>query len=250
MKRIAAALLSLAAVTAVHAEEGNKHWSGESELGYVWKNGNTKSETLNAKQKVVFDARPWLNTLILEASNSSSTNNTTGQKERSGERYFASDQLDYFMTDRTYAFGRATWEKDRFSGFDYRGTWVLGFGHAFVKNDALSLKGELGAGQSIDKVADNPAATPPVVGDTYKEPMAYLGEELVWKISSNAELGQKLRVEYTDLNTYSRFDVYVKSMLVANIAMKVAYSLRYNTDVPVDTHHKDEEVTVSLAYSF
>lgn len=252
MKRIAVAVLATAAMGAVQAEESANRWSGESELGYIWKSGNTKSESLNAKQKLVFDAKPWVNTLTLEASNTSVTNKTTRAKERSGERYFAGDQLDYFFAERTYAFGRATWEKDRFSGFDYRGTWVLGVGHDFVQNETLTLKGEVGAGESHDKITHKPDPDPAknVIGDKTREAMAYLAESLVWNISGNAEIGQSLRVEYTDLNTYSRFDAYVKSTLVGNVAMKVAYSLRYNTDVPSTARHKDEEVTVSLAYSF
>lgn len=244
MKRIAIAVIAALSAGAAQAEESASRWSGESELGYIWKSGNTDSETLNAKQKLVYTNKPWVNTLTLTATNTSS------DKVRSGERYYAVDQVDYFMTERTYGFGRASWEKDRFSGYDYRGTWVLGVGHQFVNNASFILKGEVGVGESIDKEKEDLNVVPVITGERHNNALGYLSESLVWKFSSSAELGQDLRVEHTKYNTNSRFDIYVKSTLVNNLALKVAYGMRYNTDVPEGTNHKDEEVTVTLSYSF
>lgn len=244
MKRIAIAVIAALSAGAVQAEETSKAWSGESELGYIWKSGNTDSETLNARQKLVYTNKPWVNTLTLTATNTSSDG------IRSGERYYAVDQVDYFITESTYGFGRATWEKDRFSGYDYRGTWVLGVGHQFVNNASLTLKGEVGAGESIDKVGEDLSVVPVIEEERHNNAMAYLSESLVWRFSGTAELGQDLRIEHTKYNTASRFDIYVKSTLIDNLALKVAYGMRFNSDVPEGTNRKDEEVTITLSYSY
>lgn len=262
MKRVVFALSALTAAGLVVADESKGKLSGESELGYVWKSGNTKSETLNAKQKLVYDANPWVNTFLAEASNTTTTtkDDTTNKKksERIGERYYLSDQLDFFVSDRTYTFLRGTGEKDRFNGFDFRSTWVLGAGHEFVNTDTVVFKGEAGAGHAIELVDENEhvsRADALAAGEKYQsrrraDAMGYLAESLVWKFSPNAELGQMARSEYTRFNTNSRLDVYVKAMLVGNLAMKATYTLRYNNKPPVESRHKDEEVTISLAYSF
>lgn len=254
MKRLILPLLAFSvATTAIAADEKTSNWSGESELGYVWKNGNTQSETLNAKQRVVFDARPWTNTFIAEASNTAnSEKDNTGKrvKARVGERYYVSDQVDYFVAEHTYTFGRASWEKDRFNGFEYRASWVLGVGHDLFDTSTFKLKGELGAGEAVDVIEADAAAIPAIAKERRRDTLGYLFEELTWKFSANAELGQSFRSEYTSYNTYSRFDVYVKSMLIANVAMKAAYTLRFNSDVPKDTYRKDEEFTLSLSYNF
>jgi|GEM_PF-7040731 len=255
MRRLTLPLLALGLATMAHAaDEKTSNWSGESELGYVWKSGNTQSETLNAKQRVVFDARPWTNTFIAEASNTvnSEVNTVSGKKEKAriGERYLVSDQVDYFVAKHTYTFGRASWEKDRFNGFEYRASWVLGVGHDFFDTGTFKLKGELGAGEAVDVIEEDLGATPIVNKQRRRDTLGHFFEELTWKFSTNAELGQSLRTEYTNFNTYSRFDVYIKSMLIANVAMKAAYTLRYNTDVPKDSRHKDEEFTLSLSYNF
>ena len=238
-------LLLLPAMAAQAEKLGeNPGWSGESELGYVRKTGNTESQSLHAKQKLVFNAKPWVNILTLSATNTSSDG------VRSGEKYYVTEQLDYFMSERNYAFGRGTWEKDRFSGYEYQGTWVIGFGRDLIVSDALSMKGEVGAGQSIDKIEEDLTVTPPVLETTEREAMLYLSEELVWSINNHAEFGQQLNIEHTDLNTISRFDIYLQSALVGNIAMKVAYGMKYSTDVPEGVEHKDEEMTVTLTYRF
>lgn len=258
MKKVLFALTAMVATGVVAADEASTKGklSGESELGYVWKSGNTKSETLNAKQRLVYDANPWVNTFLAEASNTTTTSD--GDKERIGERYFVSDQVDFFVSSSTYTFLRGTGEKDRFNGFDFRSTWVLGVGHEFVNNDSVTFKGEAGAGHAIeltDKDVYDEYRNGLAAGEKYDprrraDAMGYLAESLVWKFSSNAELGQSARSEYTRFNTNSRLDVYVRAMLVGNLAMKATYTLRYNNKPPVDTRHKDEEVTISLAYSF
>lgn len=258
MKRILFALSAMAATGMVVADDAGKgKLSGDSELGYVWKSGNTKSESLNAKQKLVYDANPWVNTFLAEASNTM-TKGDDG-KERIGERYFVSDQLDYFVSNRTYTFLRGTGEKDRFNGFDFRSTWVLGVGHEFINTNTLVFKGEAGAGHAIELLDKDDYITSRAgaiaAGEKYgprrrADAMGYLAESLVWKFSSNAELGQSARSEYTRFNTNSRLDVYVKAMLVGNLAMKTTYTMRYNNNPAEASRHKDEEVTVSLAYSF
>lgn len=224
------------------AEEGNgNHWSGETDIGYVKKTGNTESETLTARQKLVYEADRWVNTLVLNASN------TESGERRTGERYYVTDQLDYFITEKTYAFGRGSWEKDRFTGFDYQSTWVLGFGRKLFNTDSFTLTGELGAGQSIDKIRHKP---PEVEGDRDTDAMLYFSEDLSWAFSQTAELGQELTVERSSKQTISRFDIYLRSALVGNVSMRVAYSLRHNTDVPENIKRTDETVTVSLNYRF
>lgn len=256
MKRVLFALSALAA-TGVMAAEGEKkgQLTGESELGYVWKSGNTKSESLNAKQKLVYDANPWVNTFLAEASNTS-TKGDDG-KERVGERYFVSNQVDFFVAESTYTFLRGTGEKDRFNGFDFRSTWVLGAGQKIVDTETFVLSGEAGVGHAIELIDKNAHVSRADVpaGEKYNsrrraDAMGYLAESLVWKFSQTAELGQSARSEYTRFNTNSRLDLYVKAMLVGNLAMKGTYTMRYNNKPPVDSRHKDEEVTVSLTYSF
>lgn len=253
LKKIVVLSACALAVSAFAADE-KKAWTGSSELGFVKTSGNSNAESLIAKQTLVYDARPWRNTLKLEATNASSeTNNSvTGVKEdqRTSEKYYAVDQLDRFMTERLYGFLKATYEKDRFSGFDNQITGVLGLGYTLVDTDSFDMKGEIGAGSSRDKY--NECDTTMIIncGDSESSGLLYLSEELTWKFSKPAELGQNLSVEETDDNRKSRFSIFVKSQMLASVAMKITYSLKHTDEVPAGQKHKDEELTASLVYSF
>ena len=253
--KIAACWLLLMFASTVFAEEGSKRWSGDSELGLVKTSGNSNSESLKARQSLVFDARPWRNTLKMEATNVSSetTDATTGAKveQRTSEKYYASEQIDYFFTDRSYSFLRATFDKNRFSGFDSQVTTLLGYGRTLLDNDAIDMKMEVGFGQSRDRI-DACSALPcdPDAGEAHRSGLAYLSEELEWHLTEHSGLGQSLSVEETRDDRKSRFLLFLKSQLFNSLAMKVAYSLKHSDEVPTGQRHKDEELTASLVYSF
>jgi putative salt-induced outer membrane protein len=248
---LVACLLSMS----VLAQETAKAWSGESELSFVKNEGNTVSSSLLAKQSLIYDVRPWRNTLKLEASNVSSEviDTTTGQKEsvRTGEKYYLTEQLDRFITKKDYAFLRGTYEKDRFSGFENQSTAVVGYGRTLFDSDVFEMKAEIGIGSSSNEL-DECELTPivPNCGATTNSQLFYFSENLLWKISHVAELGQDLSVEDTDSNRLTRFDIYIKSVLIGNLATKLGYSMKYTDVVPLDKKHKDEELSASIVYSF
>lgn len=239
----------------VFASDTVKPWTGESELSFVKNAGNTVSSSLMAKQSLVYDVRPWRNTLRLEASNVSSevVDTATGNKEsvRTGEKYYLTEQLDRFITEKDYAFLRGTYEKDRFNGFENQSTAVLGYGRTLADTDVFDMKAEIGIGSSSIELDECELTAPvPDCGMTTNSQLLYFSENLLWKISQAAEFGQDLSVEDTEKNRLSRLDVYLKSQLVGSLAMKLGYAMKYTEEVPADKKHKDEELTASIVYSF
>ena len=241
----------------VMAQDEVKKWSGESELSFVKNSGNTVSNSLLAKQTVIFDSRPWKNTLKIEANNVSSdgVDPITGKSKtvRTGERYYFIDQVDRYVSSIAYAFLRGTHEKDRFSSFDHQSTMVLGYGHTFVDRDSIKLKGEVGLGRSVQEwyPCDTATCDPNVsYGKTVSSPLRYLSETFIWKISNSAEFGQDVSVEDTKDNRVNRLHVYVKAQLVGSLAMKLGYQVRHVAEVADGKKNSDKEVTASLIYSF
>lgn len=243
----------------VFAQDAAKVWSGESELSFIKTTGNSVSDSLLAKQSLVYDLRPWRNTLKLEAANVSSQviDPVTGVQDvvRTGERYYLTEQLDRFINERSYAFARGTHEKDRFNGFESQSTMVLGYGRTLVDAERFDMKAEVGLGRSSqewDECDPVPIAcsTDIPYGRTEDSTLRYLSETLVWKISNVAEFGQDLSVEDTADNRVSRLHAYLKSQLIGNLAMKLGFSLKHTDEVPDGKRHKDEEMTASLVYNF
>lgn len=259
LKKIAVLGLVAAAFPAMAQDDEEKGpWSGESELGYSYESGNTNETNLNFRQKVVYDAHPWTNTLNFRASNSTTRvkmADGTTEDQRTAEAYLVTEKLDYYVSEKTYSFFRATWEKDRFSGFEHQASQVVGFGHQVFGEDTLSLKFELGAGARQDELDEDTfledgTTLSPEAGETTREAIVFLSDDFSWKFAKGSELGQSLAVEYGDENSVSRFETYVKSQLVASLSLKVSYQVKYTEKVPADTEKRDEKVLASLLYSF
>ena len=70
-------------------EQAKNKYNGNVEVGFINTGGNTQTQTLNAKAKVVAEYDPWRQTLQLQALNSSDKKTTTA------ERYLAKLKTDY-----------------------------------------------------------------------------------------------------------------------------------------------------------
>jgi putative salt-induced outer membrane protein len=239
-KLILASAITLSAQSGLAAE-----WLGEAELGYVMKDGNSDSSTLNSKLKLSRESAPWKHTLRLEASNSSSatTDATTGEETtiRSAEKYVAEAKTDYKFTKKSYMFALANYQEDKFSGFAYEGTLAAGYGREVIKNDTLALSFEAGPGYHVVEL-DN--------GIDEEDAIIRLGQELSWKISETAKFKQSLTVEDGEENTVSEFKASLTSNLVKDFALKLGYAAKYTQEVPLDKKHADTETTITLVYSF
>ena len=95
-------------------------WKGNAELGVVLTSGNTETQSTNGKLNFTNERERWRHYLGLEALNIQDKTQTTA------ERYTAKGKSHYKFSEKDYAFGELSAEHDRFSGYDYRTSLVLG----------------------------------------------------------------------------------------------------------------------------
>jgi putative salt-induced outer membrane protein len=57
-------------------------------------------------------------------------------------------------------------------------------------------------------------------------------------------------IESGDENTYSESDTSLTFRIVGNLAAKISYLVKRNSEVPPDIDKTDEITTVSLVYDF
>lgn len=230
---IAMALLSTQLLAADKAATST--WKGEAELGYVSTSGNTDTETLNAKAKVINERDKWKHTVIIEATKASDDGVV------SAKRNFISGKTDYKYTERSYIFGLLQYEDDRFSGYDYQASLVFGYGYKIIKQDNLTLDGEIGVGKKESKLYS---------GEKTDENILYGGMELDWKISKTATFNEKLTVESGDDATTTKSVTSLKAKINSQLASKITYTIKHVSEVPVDIEKTDKELAVTLVYNF
>ena len=216
-------------------------WKGDAELGYVSVSGNTEATTLKAHLKAEKAFAPkWNNTVLFDALN------TSENKARSAERYFLSDQLDRELSEREYAFGYASYERDRYSGYKYSGIVAAGYGVKLIERDNMTWDLAAGPGYRYSEL-DEPQ---PDGDDVEKDLILRMNTEFMWKFSETAQFDQTLSVETGSENTVTKSSTSVKTNLSGALFLKVAYNVKYTKNVPTENKHADTETVVTIAYSF
>ena len=210
-------------------------WTGEIGLGYVRTSGNTNTESIKATGKAVNEIEKWRHSLNLEALKSSDEDVTTA------ERYFLAGKSDYKFSEHNYWYGRVSYEDDHFSGYDYRITESLGYGRRLIHEPDLSLDAEIGPGARQSKTD---------TGDSEDEFLVRLAGDLKWKISKTSEFTEELSTEIGEEDTVSKSVTGLKANINTSLAMKVTYTVKHTSDVPVGVKNTDSEFVVTLVYSY
>ncbi len=209
-------------------------WEASAEVGYILTSGNSDSETLKSRfeGKTSYDA--WEHLIEVEALNSSQND------ERSAEKYVAAVQSNYSISARAYGFSRVDWEKDRFSGYEYQASVVVGMGYKALKTEHHDLRFEIAPGFRVSE---------PVTGGKQEEAIGRLSQSYKWKITKGASLEQSASSEYGDTNTRSRFKLALTSQINGSLSMKAGFSLKHNSDVAPGVEKTDRETSLTLVYT-
>ena len=226
---------ALTLTPALFAATNNTPWGGEAELGLVSTGGNTKTTTINFKGKVEYKREQWHNLLSLESLNSSSENLTTA------ERYLLTAKSDYMINDVSYAFGRFSYDDDRFNGFDYRITETLGYGRHIIRKETFKFDAESGLGVRQSK---------PQAGSSSSEGLIYLSGNVKWNVSKTSVFTQDLFSEIGSDTTITKSVTGLKTQINGDLAMKATYTFKQTSKVPVGIDKMDTETAVTLVYSF
>lgn len=218
-----------------------KLWTGNVEFGYVSTTGNSQSSSIKGHTDVKRERDKWRYLIQADALNTSEDN------QRSAERYFLSNKLDYTFAPHTYTFGYASYENDRFSGYAWQGVVSAGIGYRLLDSETMTWDIEGGPGYRYAKISD--VTTDPDASDE-KEAILRLSTKYQWKVSDTATFQQELSMESGSSNTVSRSITSLKTSIIGQLAMKLSYTVKHNTSVPPGTRRTDTETAVTLVYTF
>ncbi len=235
IRNIAAAIALLGATVPAMAEDAPKPWKGEAGLGVVATSGNTETTTVKASAGVVYEKEQWRHTGKFDALNSSDAVRTTA------ERYLLSGKSDYKFDELNYMFGTVGYESDRFAGFDYRLTEVLGYGRRVINQSNLTLDLEAGPGARQTKFK---------TGDSDSELIGRVAGNLLWKFSPTASFSQNVTSDFGSKSTVTRSVTALTAQLVGGLAMKLSFTARHISDAPITAKKTDTETAVTLVYGF
>lgn len=211
-------------------------FSGQAELGYTHLSGNSDSETLIAKGRL-----SWLNgrwTHILRGE----TRRVEEDDDTSAEQYLVAGRERYDLDGPHYLFGFARWEKDRFSGYRYQITSIVGYGREMLDGPAHNLSVEAGPGYRHDALE---------IGKDKQLAVGYAALDYQWTFSEHSSVQQELSVEGTAENVTTRAFSALTVQLNSHLALRLSHELKNNSNPPDGAaDHTDRTTAASLLYSW
>jgi putative salt-induced outer membrane protein len=229
----AALVLALSPIAAFAADDS---WSGTGELGLAIAKGNSDNQTLNGKLGLAKDSDKWKHAFGAAFLYGKSDD------IESARRYEIFGTTGYRLTDRSYLFGSARNERDRFAGAEYQWTAAGGYGYEAIKNDSTKLTLEIGPGYRWSKVQG--------LRIHNNEAIARGFMDFGHKFNDSTSIYDTLLIESGSDNTFARNDLGVLVKMTDAMALKAGVEVRHNTDVPVGVKKTDTLSTVSLVYGF
>lgn len=229
-------MLPLLLNAAENTESDETVWKGEGELGYTATSGNTDSENLNASLGVSRQANNWKHAASIKSIRNETDDVTSADSK------VLKGRSEYQLNEKSYAFGQLRHEEDEFSGYDQQTSIAFGVGSRFLENEQHLLDLSVGLGYRSSEESDT--------GDDTDDAILTANLNYQYKISESATLGETILVESGDENTYSESETSLKAKIDGNLATKISYLVKHNSDVPDGTDKTDEIVTVSLVYAF
>lgn len=209
---------------------------GELNLGYVSSSGNSESESLTLSSKVSWgDEHGILQKAELKAFSGSQDG------RQSAEKYFLAYQLNRSVSDAHSVFGRAAYDDDRFSGYDYQATMTLGWAALWTMSGTQKLDTEVGLGYRINKFDD---------GDQDEEPVLRLAADYSIELTDNTSFEQSLSSEIGDDTTISKSASDLRVAMSDVLIVKLSLNLKHYSKPLNGNENLDRVTTVSIGYKF
>lgn len=238
-------LASCSTVATAAAQQQEKTFTLEGELGLIFTTGNTKTSSFKGRLSSSHELPLWSNSYTLESLYKQDEVSDTGGTEQtvtSAQKFFASGQGNYKLTNpdnRLFVFG--SYEDDRFSSFDFQGTLAAGWNSKLWDDQTSSLSYSLGPGYSFAETVDGTDASGVIVRGA---------GEFTWHLSPTATFKQLLSSEVGSDNTKSRSETSISAQINGSLALKFSVILNYNSDVEADAANLDTETAATVVYHF
>ncbi len=212
-------LLATLSVSAFPSEAlKEKLWSVHIELSYVRTSGNINTQTLSEKLEIKREGK--VNRLYFK----NSALYATQEGSETANRIDASGRWERLFTERFFGFLTAGYERDKFSGYEYKVNGGPGIGYDLLKTKKHELKFLLSTPYYYNRIENDGI-------DNYGTAKAEIYYQ--WNIRENLRLKENANyfVNLSDTETYfvnseTSLEVKVNNYISLGVGYKLAYQNR------------------------
>ncbi|MCG8442121.1 MAG: DUF481 domain-containing protein [Caulobacterales bacterium] len=243
-------LLGAVALTpAAHAQLGftKEAWALEASVSANATSGNAESTDLGLgfKAKRVGDLWRHAGSLTYDYGDSDG--------EETKNRLYADYQADRSLGERTYGYGRGSYELDEFDGYDYRVNLGTGLGYDVVvrENTTWSLQGGPGVQiDAIEDIVDPITGTVVTPGDTQTNLALGLGSRFSTSLNENVSFTNNTDLTWTEDTTIIFNTAALTAQLTGALSARLGFDVTHDTEPPAGSKSTDTTTRASLVYAF
>lgn len=227
-------ILFISASSLLHAQT-DPTFQSELELGAIITSGNTEDQNIKMKASFEWDRESWQYGFSSDGFRSSNTNGLVAQ------RLYHVGRASYEINGDSFVRARASYEDDRFSGFDNQSDFSVNYGRNLLQNlNDMSLAINFGAGVRQSKQGDI----------TNNEAIARGEGNFEWALSRSATFSQNFSIDSGSDSSIVRSESAIESEILNNLTMKFSIKLKHQTVVPLLREKTDTETAVTLVMNF
>lgn len=238
MKPVPLLLAGLALGITAHpviAAETEGVWHGSADVGFTNIAGNSNSSSLLAATRMARTDGRYKHNLELRAKN------TEESGLRTAEAYRFNGKEDVSISERDYLYISTTWDKDRFSGYDWQLSASIGYGRKLINTERHRLSMEVGPGYRHDELP---------TGGSDETTTAHAAAKYEWDVSENTRFLQVLEGDRGEDNALTRSLSELAIKLNSRLAFKTSLEIKRNSEPPAGTKNSDRTTMLALAWTF
>ena len=255
MKRpwLAAALPIIAALAAspAMADEDtpgaqDSPWSGEGSISAGVTTGNTDTTDIAIALKLQLDQGDWTHKAKF------SFDYAEQQSIESKNRGLLAYQLNWAMSERAFAFGRTSYERDEFSGFDSRFFLGVGLGYYLIPLEDTTWTVQAAPGLRVDDVRTVEATETEegVEGGTEESLALTLGSVFEHKFNPAVSLSNETEIVFADVSSQAKNTFAVTAQFTDRLSGRFSYEVRYESAPPDGLESTDTASRFGIVYGF
>ncbi len=239
----------------------NGGWTGSGEFGFASATGNTRSQNVNGKLNLNQENEQWKNNFYVDFLRSKSQQQvlnadgaTVEQFNETANRYDGGASVGYKLDPRSYIVTAARYEHDDFGANIWQGVVSVGYGYIALKDDSNELSFEIGPGYkryrpAVQDVLIGGVEVPQQSNGTQSEPIARGLVNYKHKLTDNTSFEDTFLTEAGSKNTYAQNDAGLAVSMTRQLAVKIGFQVRHNTNVLPGIRKNDTLTTTNLVYN-
>ncbi|WP_343610877.1 DUF481 domain-containing protein [Novosphingobium sp.] len=227
-------------IAKVRTQKPWQGWKGQGQAGITATSGTTDTTGVSLGLNLVRNGIKWRHTVIASANYARQNRVTTANQ------HAVSYQIDYKFNDRFFVMGLASWEGDRFSGFERRFSETLGAGYTAIKTPTMTLN--LTAGPALRQTRYVPGFQITGFGDDRFA--ARGGLDYSWTIRPGVVFTENATYYGQTGNSTVTANTALTMKVFGRLSVQAGFLLDHETQPPVGLDKTNTTSRLTLVYGF